>query len=80
MTTKIISYRGYYLHLDPFGSGFKLTIRPGGGGEFRRPQLPHSQYRDVLIAEAKETVDDLLDHPNAYDAARDGVVGAPDRP
>jgi hypothetical protein len=64
MATELISYRGYYLHIDPFGSGVKLTIRPAGAVEFPRPQLRHSQYRDVLIAEAKEIVDDLLDHPH----------------
>ncbi len=63
MATKIILYRGYYLHLDPFGSGFKIAIEPDSPAGLPTPQLRHSQYRDVLVAEAKEIVDDLLDHP-----------------
>jgi hypothetical protein len=66
MATEIINYRDYELHIDPHGSGLKVTIRATGGA-FARPEIPHSpdkSRREELIAEAKATVDALLDPPH----------------
>jgi hypothetical protein len=71
--TEIIEYRGYELHIDPQGSGLKVTIRASGGG-FARPEIPHSpdkDRREELIAEAKATVDALLDPPHVKKAVED---------
>jgi hypothetical protein len=65
--TEIIPYRGYELHIDPQGTGLKVMIRGGGGGGFARPEIAHDpdkSRREELIAEAKATVDALLDPPH----------------
>jgi hypothetical protein len=65
--TEIVHYRGYEPHVEPLGSGLKVFIRSSGGGGFARPEVPHSRdksRREELIAEAKATVDALLDPPH----------------
>ena len=65
--SEIIPYRGYELHIDPHGPGLKVTIRGAGGGGFARPEIAHDRdknRREELIAEAKATVDALLDPPH----------------
>jgi len=66
MTAEIIEYRGYELHVASEGSGLKVMIRSSGGG-FAKPEIPRSRdksRREQLIAEAKATVDALLDPPH----------------
>jgi len=61
MTSEIIEYRGYELHIEPYESGFKARLRKSGS-LFDRPELPYSEnktQREQMIAEAKAIVDTL---------------------
>jgi hypothetical protein len=65
MAIEIIEYRGFELLIDPEADGLTLVLK-ASGAKFVRPMsaVPGKPSREQLIAEAKASVDALLEPPH----------------